>query len=181
MSPGLWGGRDTGHLRSFWCQGWRRQMADWDGLIRPSCLWWCLLEGSYWLLHGWNWPVQPKWILFSHSQWGTQATDIGLLRVLFPEAGLEVSSTIWDKSSWSLVAMLVWLTILLGLSAARCRKEGGVEALQGPGMKGILSLGIAHGKSTWSCEDLQTDLLRVFISHMGSCGMESCTGSSPPI
>ena len=110
-----------------------------------------------------------------------QTTGIGLLRMLSPEFGQEVSNTIWDKSSWSLVAMLVQLATLLGHSAGKCRKIGGVEALQGPGTKGILSLGIACGRSTWSTKDSWTGLPWVFVSHTGSYGTESCTGSSLPI
>ena len=56
----------------------------------------------------------------------------------------------------------------------------GAEALQGPGKKGILSLSSDCGRSTWSYTCGWIDLPRVFISHMGSCWMESCTGSSPP-
>ena len=107
-------------------------------------------------------------------------TDIGLLGVLSPEAGLEVSSTIWDKSSWSLAAMLLQLAASLGHSTAKHVEKGSVEALQGPGRRGILSPSIAHGRSSWSGKDSWTGPLRVFISQMGGCGMESCTGSSPP-
>ena len=152
-------------------------MADLDGLIKPGSLQWPLLRGSYWLGCGQNWPVQPRLALLSGV---TQAADIGPLRVLFPEARPEVSGTICDKSSWSLVAMLVLFTTSLGLSTAGCGEEGSVEALQGPGMKGILSLSIACGRSTWSCKVLWTGLPRVFIFHTGGSGTESCTGSSPP-
>ena len=107
-------------------------------------------------------------------------TDIGLLGVLSPKAGPKVSSTIWDKSSWSLVAMLMWLAISLGHSAAEHGEEGSVEALWGPGMRGILSPGIAWGRSTYSGKDSQTGLPRVFISHIGGCDTESSTGFSPP-
>ena len=107
-------------------------------------------------------------------------TNIGLLRVLSPEPGMEVSSTTEDKSSWSSVAILGQVDDPLGHSMAKHGEEGGVETLQGPGMMGGQSPSIVQERSTCSSEALQTGLPRVFISQMGSFGSKSSTGSRPP-
>ena len=87
MSLGLWGGRDTGHLRSFWHQGQRGWMADWDGIMSgvaahgDTC--WEVatslgaaktglssLSGSS-ALNGW-WSTQGHWCW---SPWGSVPWD----------------------------------------------------------------------------------------------------------
>ena len=135
--------------------------------------------GSHWLGHGWNWPVWPKQLFHSDGQWGTQATDTGLLGVLSPEAGLEVSSTTLDKSSWSLVATLGQVAVSLGHSMAECGEEGGAEASHVAGVMGIWSLILTLGRSTCNSEGSWTGLPRMSISQMGGFGRESSTGSRP--
>ena len=64
---------------------------------------------------------------------------------------------------------------------AKCGEEGGVEALQGPGMMGIWSPSITWKRSTCSSKGSQTGLPRLFISQTGcSFGSKSSTGSKPP-
>ena len=154
---------------------WLMGMASLDLTAHGDACW-----ESYWQVHSQNWPVQPKQVLPFNGCGVTRAAESGLLRVLFTEAELEVSSTICDKSSWSAVAMLVQLASVLEHSTAQCGEGSGVEVLRGPGMWGILSLGIAHGRSTQSSEHSWTGPPRVSISHTGGWGTEHCTGSSSP-
>ena len=108
------------------------------------------------------------------------ATDVGLLGIVSPEAGLEVLSITQDKSSWSLVAILGQVAVSLGHSMAECGEEGGVEAPWGVGVMGIWSLTLTLERSTCNSEGLQTGLLRVSMSQTGSSRREICMGSKSP-
>ena len=132
-------GRDTGHLRSFWCQGCGGQMAAWHSVIKHVCSLWCQLIGSHWLGCSWNWPLWPRGSSTLLVSVSPRATDVGLLSIVPPEAGLQVSSMAWDKSLWSSVAILGWVAVVLGYSMADCREEGGIEVLQGAETLGVWS------------------------------------------
>ena len=60
-----------------------------------------------------------------------RAAEVGLSGVESPIAWLEVSSIACDRSSQTLVAMLMWLSVLGRCSMARWEGEDGVEVLWG--------------------------------------------------
>ena len=94
----------------------------------------------------------------------TQAAESGLLGVLSPKAGPEVSSTIHNKSSWSSAAMVMQiasalLASVLWHSMAECWEEDSVEVLGGQGheascylalpMRGPPGVVKTHGQAHW--------------------------------
>ena len=65
----------------------------------------------------------------------------------------------------SSAAMLVQLGTLLVLFTGGRGEESGVEALQGPWKNSTLSLGIACGRSTWSCRLIDQPTKGIHIPH----------------
>ena len=77
-----------------------------------------------------------------------RAADFGLSGVESPSTWLEVSSITHDRSSWTSVVMLMWLSVLGRHSMVRWEGEDGVMVLWGAGALGVQSPSVTWERST---------------------------------
>ena len=107
------------------------------------------------------------------------AMHVGLIGVESPNAWLQVPSIPHDKSSWTLVVMMMWLSILGGCSMVKWEGEGGVEVLWGARTFGIWSPGVIWERSTSRNDDLWAGLPSISMPWMSDPDSEVCTSSKP--
>ena len=105
-----------------------------------------------------------------------KAPDDGLFRVELPNAWLEVSSTVCDKSSWMSVVMLMLLGALGGCSMVRCVGEVGVKVLWEAEALGVQSPAVNWERST--CRNVGSS--SIFTLWASDSGRDVTTGSRPP-
>ena len=130
-------------LEAVWNRCWPPQefqewVADKHSVIRWDQSQWHMRKSSYW----------PGGVFILAEGGAPRPADVGLFGVGSPNAWLEVSSIACDMSSWTLVIMLMWLSVLGVHSIARWEGEDGVKVLWRTGALGIWSPSVTSERST---------------------------------